>query len=194
MSNWPFRFVHASDFHLELPPLGLAEVPEHLTELFIESAYWAAEKVFEAVLAEEAELLVLSGDILHAERTGPRGPLFLVEQFARLAERDIPVYWAGGRVDPPEAWPSAITLPGNVHVFPRDRLEEFMHERDGTPLVRLMGVSRHRQRRIRASDFDADPGGLYSIALVHGTAEPAALKASSPTKICSRSSPRRSER
>ena len=76
MSNLPFRFVHASDFHLELPPLGVAEVPDHLRELFIESAYWAAERVFETVLAEEAELLVLSGDILHPQHTGPRGPLF----------------------------------------------------------------------------------------------------------------------
>ncbi len=177
MSNWPFRFVHASDFHLELPPLGLAEVPDHLRELFIEAPYWAAERVFETVLAEEAELLVLSGDILDAQRTGPRGPLFLVEQFGRLAERDITVYWAGGQADPPEAWPPAISLPQNVYRFPRGRVEQFVHEHDGMPLLRLMGVSRDRQRTIRSSDFDPDPGGLFSIAVVHGTAEAAALEA-----------------
>ena len=27
--NQPFRFIHASDFHLERPPRGLAEVPDH---------------------------------------------------------------------------------------------------------------------------------------------------------------------
>ena len=81
MSSRPFRFVHASDFHLERLPSGLAEVPDHLRELFIESAYVAAEKVFETVLSEEAEFLVLSGDILDSRQTGPRGPLFLVEQF-----------------------------------------------------------------------------------------------------------------
>ncbi len=41
MSNRPFRFVHAGDFHLELPPQGLAEIPDHLRELFVEAAYWA---------------------------------------------------------------------------------------------------------------------------------------------------------
>lgn len=177
MSNWPFRFVHASDFHLETPPQGLAEVPGHLRELFIEAPYWAAERVFETVLAEEAELLVLAGDILHPPHTGPRGPLFMAEQLGRLAERGIPVYWAGGRVDPPEAWPSAVTLPDNVHFFPRGRVEEFVHQRDGTPLVRLTGVSRDRQRKVRASDFDPDAGGLFSIAVVHGAAEAAALQA-----------------
>jgi len=42
MSSKPLRFVHASDLHLERPPTGIAQVPEHLRELFIECAYWAA--------------------------------------------------------------------------------------------------------------------------------------------------------
>ncbi len=176
MSNWPFRFVHAGDFHLEQPPQGVAEVPDHLRELFLAAAYWAAERVFETVLTEEAEFLVLSGDVLHPQLTGPRGPLFLVEQFARLEEREIPVYWAGGTIDPPEAWPSAITLPENVHLFPRGRLKEFVHQRDAAPLARLTGVGRDRRRKIRSSDFEADPGGLFSIAVVHGSAEAKALR------------------
>lgn len=176
MSNWPFRFVHAGDFHLEQPPQGVAEVPDHLRELFLEAPYWAAQRVFETVLSEEAEFLILSGDVLNPRHTGPRGPLFLVEQFGRLAQREIPVYWAGGRTDPPDAWPSAITLPENVRRFPRGRLEEFVHQRDAVPLARLIGVSRDRERKVRASRFDADPAGLFSIAVVHGSAEAAALQ------------------
>ena len=177
MLDRPFRFVHAGDFHLELPPLGLTEVPDHLTDLLLEAAYWSAERVFETVLAEEAEFLILSGDILSPRLTGPRGPLFLVEQFSRLAEREIAVYWAGGRVDPPEAWPSAIELPGNVRVFPRGRLAEIVHQREATPIARLIGTGRDRRRSIRASDFAPDPAGLFSIAVIHGSAEAAALQA-----------------
>ena len=43
----PLRLVHASDFHLELPLHGLAEIPDHLRELLIEAPYHAAEQVFE---------------------------------------------------------------------------------------------------------------------------------------------------
>jgi len=181
MSIWPFRFVHAGDFHLEQPPHGMAEVPDHLRELFLGAPYRAAQRVFDAVLAEEADFLVLSGDLLEPQQTGPRGPLFLAEQFGRLAERGIAVYWAGGRVDPPEVWPSAVTLPENVHLFPSGRLEEFVHRRDATPLARLIGASRHpegsRRRKIRPSDFDPDPAGLFSIAVVHGAAEAGSLQA-----------------
>ena len=176
MSNLPFRFVHASDFHLEQVPQGLSEVPDHLKELFIEAAYWAAERVFETVLAEEAEMLLLAGDILHPAHTGPRGPLFLSEQFARLAERNIAVYWAGGRVDPPDVWPTSISLPENVHVFPQDRVEEFVHKQHDIPIARIVGVSRRRQRAIRARDFEPDRAGLFTIALAHGTADPDALE------------------
>ena len=176
MSNWPFRFVHAADFHLELPPFGVAEVPDHLRDLFLESTYLAAKRVFETTVSEEAEFLVLSGDLLDPRRTGPRGLLFLAEQFGRLAEREIAVYWAGGHVDPPDAWPSAIRLPNNVHRFPQGRPEEHVHQRDGTPLVRVMGTSRGPGRGIRASEFDPDPAGLFSIAVVHGAADVETLK------------------
>lgn len=178
MANRPFRFIHAADLHLEQPPGGVSEVPDHLRELFTESAYWAAQRVFDAVLADEAQLLVLSGDVLDPTWTGPRGPLFLVEQFRRLAERKIEVYWAGGGVDPPEVWPSLLRLPETVHVFRSGRPQEFVHQHDGEPLVRLIGASRRRGRRLRVSDFRRDRANLFSIGVIHGNAAPAALRGS----------------
>ena len=84
MSTRPFRFVHASDFHLEQPLMGVAEVPDHLRELFLDAPFAAAKKVFDAALTEDADFVVLSGDILNTSDTGPSAPLFLVEQFARV--------------------------------------------------------------------------------------------------------------
>jgi len=176
MPTEPFRFVHAADFHLEKPIGGLSEVPEHLRDMLIDGAYRAAERVFDTVLAEEAEFLVLSGDILHYQLTGPRGPLFLAEQFERVAQRGIAVYWAGGRVDPPEAWPHEIKLPNTVHLFPSGRPEQVVHQRDMVPLARLLGASRVRGRAIRPAEFDPDPAGLYTIAVVHGRAEAESLR------------------
>ena len=177
MSNRPVRFIHAADFHLEQPPSGVAVVPGHLRDLFLESAWLAAQRVFEAVLSEEAEFLVLSGDLLDPLKTGPRGPLFLVEQFQRLAERGIPVYWAAGRVDPPELWPATIPLPENVCLFPGGQPAVFNYQRDGVPVVRVVGASRVRGRKVRAGEFEPDPAGLYTIGVVHGNAEAESLRA-----------------
>ena len=197
MPTRPFRFLHASDFHLETPPQGVVEIPDHLREAFIEAAYSAARRVFDAALSEETEFMVLSGDILYPQQSGLRGPLFLVEQFARLAERGIAVYWAGGEVDPPDAWPSAFPLPENVHVFPQGRVAELVCERDGLPLARLVGLSHDGRgekmgtgsersevpvpifsRPLRVDDFAADPSGVCTIAVAHGDVEPAALQGS----------------
>src|SRR5262245_59140802 len=117
MSQRAFRFLHASDLHLERPPSGLALAPEHLRPTLLETPYLAAERVFDIALNEQVDFVVLSGDVVHLESAGPRALVFLAEQFQRLAERDIQVYWAGGNVDPPESWPAALHLPSNVHRF-----------------------------------------------------------------------------
>jgi len=168
MSHWPFRFVHAADLHLEQPPFGLSEVPDHLRDRLIEAPYQAAERVVETALVEEADFLILAGDVLHPERTGPRGPLFLAEQCQRLAERGIAVYWAGGGVDSPEVWPSGVRLPENVRVFPCGRPEEHVHQREAIPLARIIGASRGQGRVVSPSEFDADPSGLFTIGIAHG--------------------------
>ena len=116
--------------------MGVAEVPDHLRELFLEAPYTAARRVFEAALVEDVKFVVLSGGIVTASVTGPCGPLFLAEQFTRLAERGIAVYWASSAIDPPEVWPAAIRLPQNVHVFPRGRVEEFLVQGEGGPKVK----------------------------------------------------------
>ncbi len=176
MSNRPFRFIHASDFHLERPLMGVAEVPDHLRELFLESPYTAACRVFEAALAEDVRFVVLPGGIVTPSSVGPRGPLFLAEQFARLAERGIDVYWAGSMIDPPEAWPTAVRLPKNVHFFPRGRVEETLIGDDAGPFVRLSGTSCDDRRPWRPADFQPDAAGLFTVAVAHGEADPAMLQ------------------
>jgi DNA repair protein SbcD/Mre11 len=181
MPHWPFRFIHAADFHLHRPITGITEVPEHLRELLLEAAYRAAVRVFEAALTEESDFVLLAGDLLDPEATGPHGPLTLVEQFERLAERGIAVYWAGGQCDPPEAWPAVYHLPDNVHVLPAGRPAEILHQREGEPIVRIVGASRvegglkptlrQQEEHLQPAFFNPDPTGLFTIALANGVAE-----------------------
>jgi DNA repair exonuclease SbcCD nuclease subunit len=170
MSARAFRFIHAGDFHLEQPLYGVSEVPDHLRDLFLDAPFVAAKNVFDAALAEGADFVILSGNLLDPSQTGPRGPLFLIEQFQRLAECSIDIYWAGGTIDLPETWPAELPLPQNVHRFPQGRVEDVTLLADDAPLVRISGISRDRQKIVRPSDFSPDPSGLYSIAVVSGEA------------------------
>src|ERR1041384_6821981 len=118
MSQPPLRFVHAGDLHLERPLTGVSEIPDHLREAFLEAPYLAAEQIFETALPEGADALFLAGDVVHLDKAGPRAIVFLLEQFRRLADHNIAVYWAGGQVDPVDARPGAATLPPHVHPLP----------------------------------------------------------------------------
>jgi DNA repair exonuclease SbcCD nuclease subunit len=169
----PIRLVHASDLHLEQPIYGLAEVPDHLRELLIEAPYQAAEQVFETVLAENADALLLAGDVLNVDRAGPPAIVLLLDQFARLGDRGIQVFWAGGAVDLPDLWPRSVALPDNVHVFPVGRVETMELVSGGETIARVQGASYRHDGEVDARGFHRDAHGLFTVGVAYGTNESA---------------------
>lgn len=165
------RLLHASDLHLEQPIYGLSEVPESLRELLIEAPYHAAEQAFEAALSEDVDAVLLAGDVLNVDRAGPPAIMLLLEQFARLGDRGIPIYWAGGVVDQPDHWPRSVTLPENVHVFPVGRVETLDLVRDGEIVARVQGTSCRENGEVDSRGFHRDVHGLFTIGVAHGTSD-----------------------
>ena len=170
MSQPPLRFVHASDFHLEKPLGGITAVPEHLRDLFLDAPYTAARQVFETVVTEDADALLLCGDVVDFANAGPRAVVFLVEQFQRLAEHGITVYWACGEADPVETWPACVDLPENVHLFPVGRVESLLHLRQDKPVARIQGISRSEGVELDDSGFHCDANGLFTVGVAYGSA------------------------
>ena len=171
MTTRPIRLVHASDLRLDTPLHGLAHAPDHLRELLREGPRLAAERVFDTVLTEEADALLLAGDVVDLKRAAPRDVVFLVDQFRRLEKRGVSVFWAGGVIDPPEAWPRTLPLPSNVAVFPVGRVEEHTLARDGAPIAAIQGVSKPGDATVDASGFRREPGGLFTIGVAFGTSD-----------------------
>lgn len=175
----PFRFLHASDLHLERPLSGITEAPDHLRPLFLEAPYQAAERLFQLAVSEKVDFVVLAGDVLDATFCGPRGPIFLCEQFRLLNDRGIVVYWAGGEVDGPQHWPAELTLPPNVRRFVSDRAEHVVHQRDGVSLCNVLGKPGNADRRIAPGDFHHGSSSLPAIAVSYGELQAGQLKKSS---------------
>lgn len=115
MSGEPIRFIHAADLHLEQSMSGMGSVPDSLRSSLIEAPFSAARRVFESARLERVDFVVLSGDILHPQEAGPAGLCFLIDQLEQLAAAQIPVYWAGGRIDRFHQWPKAAALPETVY-------------------------------------------------------------------------------
>jgi DNA repair protein SbcD/Mre11 len=166
----PFRFLHASDLHLDQPPRGLTEVPDHLRAALVDAPYRAAERIFDAAIREHVDFLVLAGDVTDPLMAGPRALVFLTEQFERLGAADITTYWATGRSDHFERWPQ-LAWPDRVIRFPPGRPLRVVHHKQGTPLVEILGTSSEQRRRIRTDDFHPEGGGLMTVVVAYGSTD-----------------------
>lgn len=169
MSQVPFRFVHASDLHLERPLGGVSAVPEHLRELFLDAPLLAARQVFETAVTEGADALLLSGDVVDFDNVGPRAVVLLAEQFRRLADHGIAVYWACGDCDPAGSWPACVELPENVHVFPVGQVATFLLRRGKDTVACIQGISRDPDAELDDSGFHRDVHGTFTVGVSYGT-------------------------
>jgi DNA repair protein SbcD/Mre11 len=167
MSQRPFRFLHAADLHLEQPASGLAEVPPHLADLLVDCPLLAAARVFDAAIDQRVDFVVLAGDVVDPTCCSPRELLFLVEQFVRLAERQISVYWAGGTCDSLNQWPSFIQWPANVRIFPRSRVERCQHEVAGVAVCDVIGRSHDEKGAPRAYEFAPLRADGFTVAVAN---------------------------
>jgi DNA repair exonuclease SbcCD nuclease subunit len=168
MTGPAFRFLHASDLHLDAPLVGLAEVPDGWRELLAQAPWSAAQRVFEAALRERVDFLLLCGDLLDTRRCSTRSLAFLLEQFERMDASGIAVYWATGETDTFKHWPSAVKLPGSVQVFPASRAEELTHFHEDAPVATLVGRSGPCDIAALAGKIDQAGQPLFSIAVAQG--------------------------
>jgi len=175
MSGESIAFVHASDFHLEQPPYGLTEVPDHLRQALVDAPLQAAARVFETAILEDVDFVLLSGDVLDPQTAGPRALAFLLDQFELLREQRITVYWAAGRVDAAERWPDELAWPDNVQIFPRGQLKQFLFRRNDHPVATIIGISSGDDDSVDAGDFRIEPTDRFTIAMAYGRAEPSSL-------------------
>lgn len=175
MAGESFRFLHASDFHLERPMGDLDELPPHLLETLANAPWKAAEAIFDAAIVENVDFLVLAGDLLNPAMAGPRGISLLIDGFERLDAEGISVFWAAGETDDPQKWPEAISLPKNVTLFPRGRTESIPVVRGGNTICMVIGRSSEGRSTVHVPSYRIDPTDYFTVAIGVGGADAAAL-------------------
>jgi DNA repair exonuclease SbcCD nuclease subunit len=150
-------------------------VPDQLRTALIDAPYRAAERVFDAALREHVDFVVLAGDLVDPAMAGPRGLVFLGEQFRRLIDRRIGVYWALGRSDRLGPWVNEWSPADGVARFANESVERVVHLRGEQPVAQILGTSAAERKRIRLSQFQASASDLFTVAVAHGAADPEVL-------------------
>jgi exonuclease SbcD len=165
-----FRFVHTGDLHLDSPFVGLTtEAPANVVETLRESTITAWQNIVELALTEEADFLVVAGDVFeHATRT-LRGQLVFRNGLRDLAEVGIPSYVVTGNHDPLDGWEPSVKWPELAHRFLAHEVTSQPVMREGEEIARIYGISYH-QRDIKtnlARQFERDADAPFAVGLLH---------------------------
>lgn len=171
MAGESFRFIHASDFHLETPLGDLDALPAQLRETIATAPMKAAQAVFEAALVENIDFLVLSGDLLNPATAGPRGMSLLLNYFDKLHQKKTPVFWAAAGADDPARWPEAAPLPPNVTLFPKNRTISLPVQRAGRTICQVIGRSSEGRSQLHVPSYRVDPTDEFTVAVGSGSAD-----------------------
>ena len=115
----PRRFIHAADLHLDSPFAGVGTLRDGFDETMRDASLEAWDALIDCCLDEEAEFLVLAGDLFDRADGTPRGRSRVRRGIERLHEAGIRVFAIHGNHDPLSGRSPLAGLEG-VTVFRKD--------------------------------------------------------------------------
>lgn len=135
--------VHAADLHLGAPLQSLGrQLDEDLAEQIRGRAARALDDLIDVVLAEEAEILVLAGDVYDEAEYDVGAQLRFVKGLRRLTDAGVRVFLAHGNHDPlVHGFRPAAALPEAVVVFEPDEVQSHTVQLSSGHEVTVAGIS-----------------------------------------------------
>lgn len=109
------RLVHAADLHLDSPLLGLARLGDsELADTLRAATRRACENLVDEVIAQEADALLLAGDVYDGNWRDYATGAFFVRQLSRLHDEGVPVFLINGNHDAESEITRSLRLPPNT--------------------------------------------------------------------------------
>ena len=155
-----FRFIHCADLHLGSRFKGLGTGNPALAASMRQSVFDSFSRIVDAAIENDADAMVISGDLYDDDNELPSTRMWLSDQLARL---DIPVFICRGNHDSATSWDSAIPYSKNVHEF--GTAPEKVELSDEVEVVGVSYSEPHETRNL-ASIFEGSPG-RFTIACLH---------------------------
>jgi len=174
VSGPAFKFVHAADLHLDSPFKGLAKAPAAVRERARESTFAALLALRDLVEREQADFLVLAGDLFDAADRSLRAQLKLQRTLADIAGSGVRVFVAHGNHDPESGRRAKLDWPPGVFVFGSSEPECYPAlTRAGELAAHVYGMS-YATRAVAdnlAARFRKREGAPYHVAVLHANVD-----------------------
>ncbi len=164
------KFVHAADLHLDSPFRGIrSEAPVHVAERLRRATFDAYDRIIDLCLREQADALLVAGDIYDGAERSLRAQLRFVEGLKRLDDAGIRSFICHGNHDPLDGWEARLDLPaGCVRFGPEVAGEPVFADEPQRAMVYGISYPRREVRENLAPFFaGAANAGRFSIGLLH---------------------------
>lgn len=164
------KFVHAADLHLDSPLAGLSKYEGAPVEQIRGATRRALENLVKLCLSEQAQLLLIAGDLYDGDWRDYSTGLFFAKQMAALRAGNVRVVWIRGNHDAASKLTAHLNLPENVR--------ELSHKSPDSLVLEELGLAVHGQgfetREVTADlsrRYPEPKPGLFNIGLLHTALE-----------------------
>ena len=123
MGSGTLKFIHCADLHLDSPFSGLAETSPALGSFLRAASFSAFRNAVDCALRNEADFVLISGDVYDGEDRSVRAQLFFLEQLKRLSDAGIASFTVHGNHDPLSGWELDRDLPPLAYRFGSSEVE-----------------------------------------------------------------------
>lgn len=169
-----FRFIHAADLHVDSPFRGLTEVPAPVREALQASTFEAVSRLVDAAIGEEADFVVVAGDLYDSADRSLRAQLALQKEWLRLHAHGVRLFVIHGNHDPLSGQQAALRWPDSVRFFGAERPEQVpAYTKQGELAAYITGMS-YGSRSVTANlaaSYVPRRDGAFGIALLHGNVD-----------------------
>lgn len=160
------KFIHAADIHLDSPLLRLGRYDDAPAELLRTATRLAVERLVDLAISEGVAFVAIAGDLYDGDWDDIRTGFFMVKQFGRLNNANIPVYVIAGNHDAASKMTKRIPFPANVKFL--------SHRRPETVRLDKLRVAIHGQGfgsqsvpENLAANYPAAIPGYFNLGLLH---------------------------
>ena len=163
-----FRFLHASDLHLDSPFRGHVDAAPELAPVLREATFRTFARLVDIAITEKVDFVLLAGDLYDGKDRSLRAQLALREGLVRLDEAKIKSFVVHGNHDPLSGRYAQLSLPPSVHVFD-GTLASVPIKKDWEVIATITGVSYARADVTEnlAKTFPRPEGDGFPIGLLH---------------------------
>lgn len=161
-----FIFIHAADIHLDSPMHKLESYEGAPVDDFRLSTRRAFDKLVEHAISEQADFLLISGDLYDADWKDYNTGLYFISRMNRLREAGIRVFITAGNHDAASTITRSLRLPDNVILFPASRAETVTLD-DPPVAVHGRSFATPAEKSDLSLDYPAPAPGRFNIGMLH---------------------------